>query len=179
MCTHTDSDLATLSTVGYGLNWMQLSLDDDSEDEDPLDPCKELTEYLESKREERKEGLVEWWGVSMAHISSLCPTNRSLPYASTIPFTTPPFPALHKTILPFKAPQLLLSVPFQVVGSQELTYAIDSRLIHLRHSKSSRVPIATGFSVPVRKQQVTWLLIGISVDSLIGKTMSILFRSTS
>ena len=28
---------------------MQLSLDDDSEDEDPLDPCKELTEYLESK----------------------------------------------------------------------------------------------------------------------------------
>ena len=171
MCTHTDLDLATLSTVGYGLNWMQLSLDDDSEDEHPLDPCKELTEYLESKREERKEGLVEWWGVSKAHISSLCPTNRSLPYASTIPFATPPFPTLHETISPFKAPQLLLSVPFQVAGSQELTYAIDSRLIHLRHSKSSRVPIAMGFSVLAMKQQVTWLLIGISVDSLMGKTM--------
>ena len=59
MCTHTDLDLATLSTVSYGLNWMQLSLDDDSEDKHPLDPCKKLTEYLESKREERKEGLVE------------------------------------------------------------------------------------------------------------------------
>ena len=63
---------------------MQLSLNDDSEDEHPLDPRKELTEYLESKHEERKEGLVEWWGVSKAHISSLCLTNRSLPYASTI-----------------------------------------------------------------------------------------------
>jgi hypothetical protein len=44
---------------------MQLSLDDDSEDECPLDPHKELTEYLESKHEEQKEGLVEWWGVNM------------------------------------------------------------------------------------------------------------------
>ena len=67
-----DLYLATLSTVGYGLNWMQLSLDDDSKDEDPLDPCKELTEYLESKCEEQKEGLVEWWGVSMDSILSLC-----------------------------------------------------------------------------------------------------------
>jgi hypothetical protein len=49
---------------------MQLSLDGDSEDDCPLDPRKELTEYLESKREDRKEGLVEWWGVSLARISS-------------------------------------------------------------------------------------------------------------
>ena len=47
---------------------MQQLLEDDSEDDCPLDPCKELTEYLDSKREERKEGLVEWWGVSMAHM---------------------------------------------------------------------------------------------------------------
>jgi hypothetical protein len=30
---------------------MQLSLGDDSEDDCPLDPCKELMEYLESKCE--------------------------------------------------------------------------------------------------------------------------------
>ena len=64
-------DLATLTTVGYGLIWMQLSLNDGSEDEDPLDPHKKLTEYLESKHEEQKEGIVEWWGVSMACILSL------------------------------------------------------------------------------------------------------------
>ena len=172
MCTLTDSDLATLSTVGYGLNWMQLSLnDDDSEDEHPLDPHKKLTEYLESKHEEWKEGRVEWWGVSKACILLLCPTNRSLPYAITIPFATLPFPALHKTTLPFKGPQLLLSMPFQVVSSQEHTCAINSRQTHLKHSKLSRVPIAMGFSVLVMKQQVIWLLIGILVDSLIGKMM--------
>jgi hypothetical protein len=49
---------------------MQLSLGDDSEDDCPLDPCKELMEYLESKCEYWKEGLVEWWGVSMACILS-------------------------------------------------------------------------------------------------------------
>ena len=44
---------------------MQLSLGDDSDDEDISDPRKELKSYLESKREDRNEGLVEWWGVSM------------------------------------------------------------------------------------------------------------------
>jgi hypothetical protein len=43
---------------------MQLSLNDDSDDEEILDPRKELTSYLDSRREEAKEGLVEWWGVS-------------------------------------------------------------------------------------------------------------------
>ena len=49
---------------------MQLSLDDDSDDEETLDPRKELTSYLDSRREEAKEGLVEWWGVSWlpAHV---------------------------------------------------------------------------------------------------------------
>ena len=47
---------------------MQQSLEDDSEDDCPLDPRKELTEYLDSKCEDWKEGLVEWWGVSMAHM---------------------------------------------------------------------------------------------------------------
>jgi hypothetical protein len=51
--------------MGYSANWMQLLLDDDSEDKCPLNPCKELTEYLESKHEDQKEGLVEWWGVSL------------------------------------------------------------------------------------------------------------------
>ena len=32
--------------VGYRLNWMQMSLEDDSDDEGILDPCKELTVYL-------------------------------------------------------------------------------------------------------------------------------------
>ena len=105
---------------------MQMALDDNSEDECPLDPHKELNEYLESKREEQKEGLVEWWGVSSNHISSLCPTNRSLPYASTIQFATPPFPTSHETISPFKDRQLRQNAPFPVAGSQELTYAINS-----------------------------------------------------
>ncbi len=42
---------------------MQLSLDNDSDDEGIPDPRKELNGYLDSKRKERKEGLVEWWGV--------------------------------------------------------------------------------------------------------------------
>jgi hypothetical protein len=62
--THADSDPATTNTEGYGSRWMQLSLDDESDDEENLDPRKELTLYLDSKCEEPKEGLVEWWGVS-------------------------------------------------------------------------------------------------------------------
>jgi hypothetical protein len=80
---------------------MQLLLDDDSKDECLLDPCKELTEYLESKCEDQKEGLVEWWGVSLLayhHVVLL----TDCYHFSTIPFTTPPSPALHKTNLPFK-----------------------------------------------------------------------------
>ncbi|KAF8258738.1 ribonuclease H-like domain-containing protein [Lactarius quietus] len=50
------------NSIGYGSNWMQMSLGDDSDDEDIDDPCKELTQYLESGREVWKEGLVEWWG---------------------------------------------------------------------------------------------------------------------
>lgn len=45
---------------------MQQALEDDSDDEDILDPRKELTAYLESKREELNEGIVEWWGVSLS-----------------------------------------------------------------------------------------------------------------
>jgi hypothetical protein len=45
---------------------MQRSLDDDSDDEVTPDPHKELNDYLDAKREDRKEGLVEWWGVSDA-----------------------------------------------------------------------------------------------------------------
>jgi hypothetical protein len=60
------TELANNPIVGYGSNWMQLSLNDDSDDEGTPDPRKELTLYLESGREEPKEGLVEWWGVSLA-----------------------------------------------------------------------------------------------------------------
>ena len=66
-------NLANNNAVGYGSNWIQQSLGDDSDNRDILDPRKELNEYLESKREERKEGLVEWWGVSR----SLCDTKIS------------------------------------------------------------------------------------------------------
>jgi hypothetical protein len=58
------TDLANNNTISYGSNWMQMSLDDDSDNEGIHDPCKELTDYLESKHKEQKEGLVEWWGVS-------------------------------------------------------------------------------------------------------------------
>jgi hypothetical protein len=44
--------LANNNTAGYGSNWMQLSLDDNSDDKGPPDPCKELNEYLASKRED-------------------------------------------------------------------------------------------------------------------------------
>jgi hypothetical protein len=57
--------VANNNAVGYGSNWMQRSLDDDSDDDDIPDPHKELNEYLDSKREDRQEGLVEWWGVSL------------------------------------------------------------------------------------------------------------------
>lgn len=72
---------------------MQLSLGDDSEDEAPPDPRAELNEYLSSKREEHKEGLVEWWGVSLLFISLQCPTNGLPLYTSTILAVTPPSPA--------------------------------------------------------------------------------------
>lgn len=57
--------LANLDNVGYGSNWMRLAIEDDTDDEGTPDPHKELNTYLNSKREERKEGLVEWWGVSV------------------------------------------------------------------------------------------------------------------
>ncbi len=57
---------------------MQLSLDDDSDDECTPDPHKELNKYLDSKREEWKKGLIEWWGVSMLLISLGCLTNQLL-----------------------------------------------------------------------------------------------------
>jgi hypothetical protein len=44
---------------------MQLALNNDSDDEGPPDPHKELNDYLNSKREVVKEGVVEWWGVSI------------------------------------------------------------------------------------------------------------------
>lgn len=50
--------------AGYGSSWMRMSLEDDSDDEGTHDPRKELTAYLDSRRKEPKEGLVEWWGVS-------------------------------------------------------------------------------------------------------------------
>ena len=59
-------NLANNNTVGYGLNWIQQSLGDNSDNRDILDPHKELNEYLESKCEEWKEGLMEWWGVSQS-----------------------------------------------------------------------------------------------------------------
>jgi hypothetical protein len=55
---------------------MQLSLHDDSDDEGTPDPRKELNDYLDSKREERKEVLVEWWGVNILLVLPQCPTNR-------------------------------------------------------------------------------------------------------
>ena len=59
-------DLVNNQDVGYGSNWMQQALEDDSDNEDILDPRKELTAYLELKREELNEGIVEWWGVSLS-----------------------------------------------------------------------------------------------------------------
>jgi hypothetical protein len=150
--------------MGYGSNWMHMSLDNDSDDEGPLDPHKELNEYLDSKREERKEGLVEWWGVSLACILSWYPTDKLLLYVSIILFITLSSPASHETILPFKGPRLPRSKHSRAVGSQGLIYAIVSRQIPLRHSRSSRVHTATGFSMPAMKQQLMWLQNGISVD---------------
>lgn len=46
--------------MGYGSNWIQLSLAGDNDNEGILDPRKELTGYLESDREVPKEGIVEW-----------------------------------------------------------------------------------------------------------------------
>lgn len=42
-----------------------MSLEDNNNNESTLDPHKELNEYLDSKHEERKDRLVEWWGVSI------------------------------------------------------------------------------------------------------------------
>ena len=58
------ADPTNNNSMGYRSNWIQQSLDDNSDNEDILDPCKELNEYLDSKCEEQKEDLVEWWGVS-------------------------------------------------------------------------------------------------------------------
>ena len=87
-----------------------MALGDDSNDDDISDPHKELNNYLEFKREELREGLVELWGVSvLAHYHTF---SLTVPYISTIPFTTPPSPALHETISRSKGPQLHQSVHF-------------------------------------------------------------------
>jgi hypothetical protein len=60
-------DLAANDNNGYGSHWMRMALDD-SDDEGTPEPHKELNEYLDSNREPRKEGLVEWWGVRHSHV---------------------------------------------------------------------------------------------------------------
>ena len=128
-----------------------MSIGDDSDDEGALDPRKELNEYLDSKREVRREGVVEWWGVSvLAHHHNSLLTDRC-PRVSTIPLATPPSPASHETILRSKGLQLPQSARFRVVGSLVLTYAIDSKRIHSKHSRSSRVPFGMGLSMSVTK----------------------------
>ena len=143
-CTHMVFDLANHSAIGNGLNWMQLSLDNDSDEDCSLDCCWELTDYLESKREVQKEGLVEWWGVSLACMYPYHILLMDL-NTSTIPFITPPSPTLHETILPFKDPPLRWSIHFWVVGSPGPTYTTVSRPLRSRHSRSSRVCFAMGF----------------------------------
>ena len=129
---------------------------DDSEDDGPLDPWKELTEYLYSKCEHQKERLVEWWRVSMACMLSWCLTNILLPYVSIILFAITPSPTLCETILPFKGPWLPQSMHFQVVSSLGPTYTTVSRELCLRHSRLSRAHIAMGSSMPATKQQLMW-----------------------
>jgi hypothetical protein len=139
-----NSELVVNNNQGYGSSWMQMALGDDSDDNGDLDPRKELNEYLKSKREERKEGLVEWWGVSvLAHHHDILLTDH-YPCVSTILLATPPSPALRETISQSKGPLLPQSVRFQVEGSLGRTYTIDSRWIHLKHSRSSRVPFRMG-----------------------------------
>ena len=131
-----------------------MALGDDSDDEGDLDPHRELNEYLNSKREERKEGLVEWWGVSvLAHHHDILLTD-CYPCVSTIPLATPPSPASRETISQSKDPLLPQSVHFQVEGSPGRTYAIDSRRIHLKHSRSSRVRSGMGSSMSLTRQRL-------------------------
>jgi hypothetical protein len=137
--------------MGYGSSWIQMSIGDDSDDEGALDPRKELNEYLDSKREVRREGLVEWWGVSvLTHHHDILLTD-CYPHVSTIPLATPPSPASRETISRSKDPLLPQSARFQVVGLLVLTYAIDSKWIRSKHSRSSRVPFGTGLSTSVTK----------------------------
>jgi hypothetical protein len=174
-------DLANNINVGYGSNWMQLSLDDDSDDEGTPDPCKELNEYLDSKHEELREGLVEWWGVSLAYITSLgCPANSLLPRVSIIPLVTLPSPASHEIILQSKDHLLPQSMLSRVVGSLEPTYAIDSSQTHSRRFRSSRALFAMAFSMPVMKRRLIWQWSGILVVLLtkkIAQTLSSRFLS--
>ena len=155
---------------------MLMALGDDSDDDDISDPRKELNDYLESKREEPREGLVEWWGVSvLAHYHTFPLT---VPYVSTIPFATPPLLASRETISRSKGPQLLRSARFRVVGSLGHTYAINSRQIHLRHSRLSRVHFGMGSSMLVTKRQLMWQKSGTLVVSLILKSRPSLYRIT-
>jgi hypothetical protein len=149
-----NSELVVNNNQGYRSSWMQMALGDDSNDDGDLDPHKELNEYLKSKHEEWKEGLMEWWGVSvLAHHHDILLTDRYL-CISTILLTTPPSPALHKTISQSKGPLLPRSMHFQVEGSLGHTYAINSRWIHLKHSRSSRVPFGMGSSMSLTKQRL-------------------------
>jgi hypothetical protein len=172
--TGIHADLANNDTLGYGSNWMQLSLDDDSDEEGTPDPHKELNEYLDSKREVRKEGLVEWWGVSILLILLSCPTNRL--HVSIILLAILHSPASRVTISRFKDRLSPQSALFRAGGSPELTYAIDSRPTHSRHFRSSRAPFATGFSTPPMKQQLMWQLSGTMVDLLMQKIPQSLSR---
>ena len=148
---HADSEVVVNNNVGYGSSWIQMSIGDDSDDEADLDPRKELNAYLDSKREVRSEGLVEWWGVSvLTHHHDVLLTDR-YPRVSTIPLATPPSPTSRETISRSKDPQLPQSARFQVVGSLVLTYATDSKRIRSKHSRSSRVPFGMGLSTSVMK----------------------------
>jgi len=172
--THPSLVISNASTVGYGSNWMLLALGDDSGDEGISDPRKELNDYLESKREELREGLVEWWGVSvLAHHHTYLLTKL---YVSTTPFATPPLPASRETILRSKGPPLLQSARFQVVDSLGHTYAIDSRQIHSRRSRLLKAHFGMGSLMSVTKQQLMWQQSGTLVVSLILKSHPSLFR---
>ena len=84
---------------------MQLALGGDSDDEDLSDPRKELNDYLDSRREEPREGLVEWWGVSViTHHHDILLTDL-YPRVSTILLATPPSPASRETISRSKGPR--------------------------------------------------------------------------
>jgi hypothetical protein len=172
----SDPDLVKSKTVSYGSNWMLMALGDDSNDDDISSPCKKLNDYLESKCEKLREGLMEWWGVSvLAHYYTFPLT---VPYISTNPFATPPSPTSRETISQSKGPQLLQSAHFQVVGSLGRTYTINLRQIHLRHSRLSRVHFGMGSLMLVTKQQLMWQKSGTLVVSLILKSHLSLYKIT-